>query len=68
MVGLFCAVNITVMFRGVLKLEDQEYSKRKKVELEFTSQINLKGTVCVTSSDPPCKDDNARPKTAMLKP
>ena len=42
------------MFRGVLKLEDQEYSKGKNVELEFTSQINLKGTVCVTSSDP-CK-------------
>ena len=34
----------------------------------FTHSKNFNGTVSVISSDPPCKDDNARLTMVFLKP
>ena len=38
------------------------------IEIVMYSEISVKGTVRVISSDPPCKDGNVRFTTVPLKP
>ena len=47
------------------------YAQKMKYDLKLFNQpwrVFLKGTVCLISSEPPCKDRNTRIKMVSLKP
>ena len=55
------------MTHNIIDEEPGVYKRRRKGP-EFTYKVRgFKGTVSVISSDPPCKDDNARIITVPLK-
>ena len=45
----------------------KEIAKKTLILLLFNNHYMFKGIVSVISSDPPCKDDNARFTTVPLK-